>query len=206
MRVLVEAGKAVIVGDAAQPAVETVGPAVIAAGERLLAAGPVDELHAAVPARIAEGARDAVRATDRDNRRQRRVPRDIGADLGERGRRTERRQRAAEYVFDLGREAILRQIMRDGFVPDAVAEIGRFGIDMPEDAVDDGCFVRELCRHRRSPALLAGLAAGLFRGADSPIALQATSETSRVRMNEIHDARLGRHRADAVRSRHADLA
>ena len=59
-RVLVEAREAVLVRHVPQSTVESVGPAVIAAHEGLLAAGALGELRAAMAAGVAEGAHPPV--------------------------------------------------------------------------------------------------------------------------------------------------
>ena len=150
MRLLVEAWKTVLVRDVAQPAFEIVGPAVIAADEGPGAARPARDLHAAMPAGIAEGAHLPIDAADHDDRRARRLARDVGARLGQRRRRAERRRRAAQYPLDLCEESLLRPIVRDGLAPDVAADIGRAIGDVVEHALRHGLVVHRR-RHRRAP-------------------------------------------------------
>ncbi len=135
MRLLVEAGKARLVRDMAQAAFQIVGPAVIAADEGARAARIARHLHAAMAAGVAEGAHLAVDAAHHDGRRARRVARDVGADLGQRRRRAERRRRAPQHALDLRGQPLLRLVVGDRLAPDLLADIGRAVGDMVEDAL-----------------------------------------------------------------------
>ena len=172
-----------LVRHAAQGAVEAVGPCVIAAGQRLLAPCPVHELHAAMPAGVAERAHDPVAAAHRDDRRQRRLARHIGADLGQRRGRTERRRRAPKHFCDLRVQPVLRGVMHHRFVPDRIAHVGRLVVDMVEDARDERAIVGQGCGQGCGHGLLPNAVVGQQhfgrrRGAQE--------KTQPFRMSHIH--------------------
>lgn len=152
MSALVKARETVRVRNGAQGAVGTVGPGVVAAGEGLLAAGAAGNGDAAMTARIAEDAGNAVAAADGEQRRSRRVAGDVAAGSVQRRRRAERGRRPPQHAVDLGFEAFGTRVVGDRLLPDAVAEIGGPAVDVVEDARNDGAVIGQGVSHDHPPS------------------------------------------------------
>ncbi len=146
----VHAGKAVLVGNTAQLAVEAVSPGVVTAGQRLPAAGAINQLHAAMPAGVAESPNLAVAAANGNDRRQRGVARHVTAGVRQRRGGAERRRRFAEHLADLRSEPRLRQVVRDRLAPHPITEICGLAIDVIEEPFDHVRLVRQDASHDRS--------------------------------------------------------
>ena len=74
----------------------------------------------------------------------------------QRGRGTERRQRATQGLGDLGLEPRWRGVIGDGLAPDRLGEVGGLGVDVLKNARDDRGFVGEYGGHENLQPGLAG--------------------------------------------------
>src|SRR5262249_59173451 len=119
---LVEPEKAMLVRNVTKGAVEAVGPAVVAAHERLLAARARCDLCPAVAAGVAECTHPAVVAAHGENRHASRLPREVRSVLRQGRRGTEHSRETAEEL-ELCRQPRLRQIVHDGLAPARLADV-----------------------------------------------------------------------------------
>ena len=147
-RALLESREPVLVRHVAERAIEPVGPAVIRADERLLAARAVDQLGAAMAAGVAERPDAAVVAAHGEDRDARRVARDERPGLGQRRGWTEGRRKTAEHQRELGREALRRTVVLHRLAPDRLAHVRRVVVDVVQDPLDHRPIIRQDL-HRR---------------------------------------------------------
>jgi hypothetical protein len=173
MRLLVETREAFLVRDVTQPALEIVGPAVIAADEGARASGAARYLHAAMPASVAEGPDLAVGPAHHDDRRTGRFAGDVRARLRQRRRRTERSGRAPQDACDLRRKSLCRSIVRDRFAPHLLPDIRRAIGDVVEHPLRHGPIIH--CRFHSChplPAILSSIRPAIRRTKETAPALR----------------------------------
>src|SRR5215469_2611732 len=82
---VIEAGESFLMRNVAQAAIETIGPAVIAAYECLLTTFAIGKLHPAMTARVAERAHHPVASANRQYGSASRISRKIRSILGQSG-------------------------------------------------------------------------------------------------------------------------